>query len=159
MDVTQARGRTFEHLFLLGLNRGEFPRTVREDPVFPDTLRRLLGREGYGVLPDLPVKRSGFDEERFLFAQLLASAPRVTLSWQEADNDNKVRTPSPLVERLRWSERGQQLDRWSRAPPPAAPVLASHRGRGSRWTPWIFDPPSRARCWWLSTALARSWHR
>ena len=116
MDVTQARGRTFEHLFLLGLNRGEFPRTVREDPVFPDTLRRLLGREGYGVLPDLPVKRSGFDEERFLFAQLLASAPRVTLSWQEADNDNKVRTPSPLVERLRWSERGQQLDRWSKPP-------------------------------------------
>lgn len=114
MDVTQARGRTFEHLFLLGLNRGEFPRTVREDPVFPDSLRRLLGREGHGVLPDLPVKRSGYDEERFLFAQLLASAPRVTLSWQEADNDNKVRTPSPLVERLRWSERGQQLDRWSK---------------------------------------------
>ncbi|MGB5891786.1 MAG: PD-(D/E)XK nuclease family protein, partial [Thermoanaerobaculia bacterium] len=116
MDVTQARGRTFEHLFLLGLNRGEFPRTVREDPVFPDSLRRLLGREGHGVLPDLPVKRSGYDEERFLFAQLLAAAPRVTLSWQEADNDNKVRTPSPLVERLRWSQRGQQLERWS-APP------------------------------------------
>ena len=116
MDVTQARGRTFEHLFLLGLNRGEFPRTVREDPVFPDPLRRLLGREGYGVLPDLPVKRSGFDEERFLFAQLLASAPRVTLSWQEADNDNKVSTPSPLVERLRWSERGQTLDHWSEPP-------------------------------------------
>jgi RecB family exonuclease len=89
---------------------------VREDPAFPDSLRRLLGREGYGVLPDLPVKRSGYDEERFLFAQLLASAPRVTLSWQEADNDNKVRTPSPLVERLRWSERGQQLDRWTEPP-------------------------------------------
>ncbi|TNF80833.1 MAG: PD-(D/E)XK nuclease family protein [Acidobacteria bacterium] len=116
MDVTQARSRTFEHLFLLGLNRGDFPRTVREDPVFPDSLRRLLGREGYGVLPDLPVKRSGYDEERFLFAQLLAAAPRVTLSWQETDNDNKVRTPSPLVERLRWSQRGQHLDRWSEPP-------------------------------------------
>jgi RecB family exonuclease len=116
MDVTQARGRTFEHLFLLGLNRGEFPRTVREDPVFPDSLRRTMGREGHGVLPDLPVKRSGYDEERFLFAQLLASAPRVALSWQEADNDNKVRTPSPLVERLRWSQRGQQIEQWSKPP-------------------------------------------
>ena len=116
MDVTQARGRTFDHLFLLGLNRGDFPRTVREDPAFPDSLRRTMGREGHGVLPDLSVKRSGYDEERFLFAQLLASAPQVHLSWQETDNDNKVRTPSPLVERLRWSQRGQQIEQWSKPP-------------------------------------------
>lgn len=123
MEVTQSRGRTFEHLFLLGLNRGDFPRTVREDPIFPDTLRQLLGAEGHGVLPDLPVKRSGYDEERFLFAQLLASAPRVCLSWQGTDDDNKTRTPSPLVERLRWSQRGQQLAAWSS--PPRLPHLYS----------------------------------
>ncbi|HKV13153.1 MAG TPA: PD-(D/E)XK nuclease family protein, partial [Thermoanaerobaculia bacterium] len=53
------------------------------------------------VLGDVPVKRSGFDEERYLFAQLLSASPAVTLSWQVADDDGKPVSPSPLVERLR----------------------------------------------------------
>ena len=39
LDVTEARSRTFDHLFVLGLNRGHFPRPVHEDPVLPDGLR------------------------------------------------------------------------------------------------------------------------
>jgi len=97
LSVTEARARTFDHLFLMGLNRDVFPRGIREDPLLPDDLRRILLR----VLPDLPVKRLGFDEERYLFAQLLASAPAVTLSWQTSDDDGKPLPPSPLVERLR----------------------------------------------------------
>ncbi len=97
LSVTEARGRTFDHLFLLGLNRDVFPRGIREDPLLTDDLRRILRR----VLPDVPVKRSGFDEERYLFAQLLAASPTVTLSWQTADDDGKPVSPSPLAERLR----------------------------------------------------------
>lgn len=97
LSVTEARGRTFSHIFLCGLNRDAFPRTVREDPLLPDDLRRILQR----VLPDVPIKRSGFDEERYLFAQLLSASPAVTLSWQAADDDGKPLSPSPLVERLR----------------------------------------------------------
>ncbi|HEX6898122.1 MAG TPA: PD-(D/E)XK nuclease family protein, partial [Thermoanaerobaculia bacterium] len=97
LSVTEARGRTFDHLFVCGLNRDSFPRTVREDPLLPDDLRRILRR----VLPDVPIKRSGFDEERYLFAQLLSASPAVTLSWQAADDDGKPLSPSPLVERLR----------------------------------------------------------
>jgi len=97
LSVTEARARTFDHLFLLGLNRDVFPRGIREDPLLSDDLRRILQR----VLPDVPVKRSGFDEERYLFAQLLSSSPTVTLSWQTADDDGKPLPPSPLVERLR----------------------------------------------------------
>ncbi|MEA2694716.1 MAG: ATP-dependent helicase/nuclease subunit [Acidobacteriota bacterium] len=101
LSVTEARGRTFEHLFLIGMNRDVFPRTVREDPLLPDALRTVLaGPFNDGVLPDVPVKRQGFDEERYLFAQLLSAAPAVTLSWQSADDDGRPRSPSPLVERL-----------------------------------------------------------
>ena len=100
LDVTEARARTFGHLFLLGMNKGVFPRTIREDPAFPDSLRQVLGREGHGVLPDLPRKRSGYGEERFLFSQLYASSPHLTVSWQMATDDNKEANPSPLVERL-----------------------------------------------------------
>jgi len=99
LDVTEARARTFEHLFVLGLGRDRFPRLIREDPLLPDRLRLELRR----ALPDLPVKRGpGFDEERFLFAQLVASSPHVTLAWQSVDDDGRQRPPSPLVERLHW---------------------------------------------------------
>ncbi|HEY4561740.1 MAG TPA: PD-(D/E)XK nuclease family protein, partial [Thermoanaerobaculia bacterium] len=97
LSVTEARARTFDHLFLMGLNRDVFPRGIREDPLLPDALRRILQR----VLPDMPIKRLGFDEERYLFAQLLAAAPSVTLSWQTTDDDSKPLSASPLVERMR----------------------------------------------------------
>jgi hypothetical protein len=97
LSVTEARARTFDHLFLMGLNRDVFPRGIREDPLLPDALRRILQR----VLPDVPIKRLGFDEERYLFAQLLAAAPSVTLSWQTTDDDSKPLPASPLVERMR----------------------------------------------------------
>ncbi len=96
LTVTEARGRTFEHLFVPGLNRDLFPRGVREDPLLSDELRQVLQR----VLPDLPIKRAGFDEERYLYAQLLAASPRVTLSWQAADADGKPCSPSPLLRGL-----------------------------------------------------------
>jgi hypothetical protein len=96
LTVTEARGRTFEHLFIPGLNRDLFPRGVREDPLLSDELRQVLQR----VLPDVPIKRAGFDEERYLYAQLLAASPRVTLSWQAADADGKPRSPSPLLRGL-----------------------------------------------------------
>ncbi len=118
LSVTEARGRTFDRLFLLGLNREEFPRPVREDPLLPDDLRQVLRR----VLPDLPLKRGGFDEERYLFAQLLSASPAVTLSWQETDDDGRARSPSPLVERLPLAA-GEEVER---VPPPfAAPAAGT----------------------------------
>lgn len=104
LDVTEARARTHEHLFVLGVNRDAFPRLVTEDPLLPDGLRSRL-RAG---LPDLPVKGLGFEEERYLFAQLSASSPEVTLSWQSADDEGRARPPSPLVERLRLSGRASE---------------------------------------------------
>src|SRR6202035_2874605 len=101
LAVMEARGRTFDHLFVLGMNRDLFPRPVREDPLLPDALRAVLrGPLGDGVLPDVPIKSLGFDEERYLFAQLLSAAPAVTLSWQSADEEGRPLSPSPLVERL-----------------------------------------------------------
>lgn len=102
LGALEARGRTFRHLFVAGLNRGTFPRAVQEDPLLPDDLRRAL----QPVLPELPVKLAGFDEERYLFAQLLAAAPEVTLSWRTATEDGQPLPVSPLVERLVLSRDG-----------------------------------------------------
>jgi len=96
LSVVEARARTWQHLFVLGLNRDSFPRIIHEDPLFPDRLRRAL----VTVLPDMPVKEAGHDEERFLFAQLLSASPNRTLSWQFVDEEGKPRITSTLVERL-----------------------------------------------------------
>jgi PD-(D/E)XK nuclease superfamily len=96
LSVSEARGRTFDHLFLLGLERGVMPRPVREDPLLPDDLRQVLQR----VLPDLRLAREELDDERHVFAQLLSAAPEVCLSWRVADDDGKPLSASPLVERL-----------------------------------------------------------
>ena len=105
LSVVEARGRTFDDLFVLGLNRDSFPRQVREDPLLPDRLRQAIERD---ILPQIPIKRLGFDEERYLFAQLLSSAGEVTLSWQACDDDGKARPPSPLVERLRLANDSEE---------------------------------------------------
>ena len=115
LSVTEARGRTAEHLFLAGVQRGVFPRTVRPDPLLPDELRRALAT----VLPDVPRKRAGFDEERYLFAQLVSASPRVTVSWQSHDDEGQPLAPSPLVERL--AGAGDGASRVARAPAVWAP--------------------------------------
>jgi RecB family exonuclease len=96
LSVTESRGCTFTHLFVLGLNRDAFPGRIRRDPLLPDPLRAAMR----ALLPDLPLKESGFHEERYLFAQLLEAADHVTLSWLTGDDDGTPRTRSPLVQRL-----------------------------------------------------------
>jgi hypothetical protein len=115
LNVMEARGRTFDHLFLMGLNRDIFPRTVREDPLLPDSIRRDLAT----LLPDFPIKGMAFDEERYLFAQLLSSSALVTLSWEVVDDEGGALSPSPLVERLRLSLGWEQTE--TIAPPYARP--------------------------------------
>ncbi len=96
LSVMEARARTFERLFVLGLARGAFPRSFTEDPLLPDGTRLLLRQ----LLPDLPVKSEARDEERYLFAQLISASPDVTLSCPVTDDEGKARPASPLVERL-----------------------------------------------------------
>jgi len=97
LGVVEARGLCFEQLFLMGLNRDVFPRPLVDDPLFPDSVRRPLEP----LLAEIPIKARGFEEEHYLFAQLLAASPEVTLSWQVADDEGRARSPSPFVERLR----------------------------------------------------------
>lgn len=119
LGVTQARGLTFDHLFLVGLNRDVFPRVVSEDPLLSDRLRLALSP----VLPDLQGKALGHEEERYLFAHLVGAAPEVTVSWQAADDEGRVLPPSPLVQRLVLAGRVAPAGRTGGSP--AAPLLAT----------------------------------
>jgi len=124
LDVTEARARTFDHLFVLGMNRDVFPRSVTEDPILQDDLRRPLR----SALPDIPIKGMGHAEEHYLFAQLVSSSPRVTLSWQTVDDDGRRRAPSPLIQRLQLARPDLQPEAagttWAR--PTASALRPAH---------------------------------
>jgi len=97
LTVTEARARTFDHLVLCGLVRGVFPRQAVDDPLLPDLVRARLALD---VLPEMPVMARSADEERYLFAQLVSAAPKVSLAWH-LRGDGRRMAPSPFVERLR----------------------------------------------------------
>jgi hypothetical protein len=96
LTVMESRARTFGHLMVVGVNRGVFPRVGHEDPMLPEAVRARLAAD---VLPEMPVKGRSADEERYLFAQLLSSAPTVTLSWHVFGAEGTL-TPSAFVDRL-----------------------------------------------------------
>ncbi len=102
LTVMEARARTFSHLVVCGCNRGVFPRVINDDALLPDLVRARLAAD---VLPEMPVKARSADEERYLFAQLLSSAPRVRLSWHLAAEGRRM-APSPFVDRLADADGG-----------------------------------------------------
>ena len=83
LDAGAARGIPFRALFLVGMNDGVFPRTIREDPFLPDRARRTLETDlGCKISPKL----AGYDEEKLLFALLSdAAAERLCYTWARAD--------------------------------------------------------------------------
>jgi ATP-dependent helicase/nuclease subunit B len=99
LNATAARGLSFRALFVLGMNEGIFPRTIREDAFLRDRDREVLERDlGYKVSQKL----SAFDEEKLLFT-LLAGAARERLycSFQRADENGRALAPSWYIDELK----------------------------------------------------------
>lgn len=91
-DATAARGLSFRALFVLGLNEGVFPRTIREDAFLRDRDREFLERDlGYKVNPKL----AAFDEEKLMFTLLVnAAREKLYCSFQRSDESGRVLAPS-----------------------------------------------------------------
>lgn len=99
LDAMAARGVRFRALFIVGLNEGIFPRTIREDAFLRDRDRELLETVlGYKVA----TKLGAFDEEKLLFT-LLADAAKERLYCLHARNDGQGRplAPSWYLDELR----------------------------------------------------------
>lgn len=99
LDATAARGLSFRALFILGLNEGVFPRTIREDAFLRDRDREILERDlGYKVNPKL----SAFDEEKLLFTLLVnAASENLYCSFQRSDDSGRVLAPSWYLSELK----------------------------------------------------------
>jgi ATP-dependent helicase/nuclease subunit B len=91
-NATTARGLSYRALFILGLNEGVFPRTIREDAFLRDRDREVLERDlGYKVSQKL----AAFEEEKLIFTLLVnAARERLYCSFQRADETGRTLSPS-----------------------------------------------------------------
>ncbi|HTM10223.1 MAG TPA: PD-(D/E)XK nuclease family protein [Verrucomicrobiae bacterium] len=98
LDAMAARGLSFRALFIIGLNEGVFPRTIREDAFLRDRERELLETVlGYKVA----TKLGGFDEERLLFTLLVGAAKeRLYCLYARNDGDGRPLAASWYVDEL-----------------------------------------------------------
>ncbi len=104
LDAMQARGLTFETVFLIGVNADLFPRRPREDPFLRDGDRRLLRER---LERPVPLKSSGREEEHLLLAHMLGCArSRLVISWQRADESGRAKVPSLALREVARVARG-----------------------------------------------------
>jgi ATP-dependent helicase/nuclease subunit B len=99
LNATAARGLSFRALFMLGMNEGGFPRTIREDAFLRDGDREVIERDlGYKVSQKL----AGFDEEKLLFTLLTGAArERLYCSFQRADESGRALARSWYIDELK----------------------------------------------------------
>jgi hypothetical protein len=92
LDAMQARGLTFRHVALVGMNAGVFPRVGRDDPLLPDAARgRLAAATGRPLR--LAAARDG--EEHLILSMVLGCArERLAVSWRRADEAGRPVVPS-----------------------------------------------------------------
>lgn len=95
LDAMEARGESFKVLFLVGLQEGVFPRTIREDPLLRDAARRALSDTGGYWISE---KQAGHEEEKLLFWLTAASASdRLYCSYPRSDENGRARIPSAFL--------------------------------------------------------------
>ena len=92
-DIMRFRGRSFTHLFVVRMQDDIFPQRRTEDPLLPDSDRRLLSLREIG---------DGREEEQLLFSLLGDSSPNVHFSFATGDGFGKV------LRKSRYLRNGQQ---------------------------------------------------
>lgn len=96
-DVSLARQKEYEVVFVAGLAEKQFPLQVREDALLSDWERRLIQKKPYG----LPERKARQQLEKYLFYIAVTRARQhVCLSHARRDEEGKPVLPSFYLEEL-----------------------------------------------------------
>lgn len=114
LDLSRARTRRFEVVFVLGLEEGSLPRRGLASPFLDDEARSELDDRARSRLtrPD-PVAR-----DRYLFYTACTRATRrLTLVREAATDEGSPREPSPFWDEVQALFDGEDVARWTRRRP------------------------------------------
>lgn len=97
-SANTARISNRRHVYIIGLRRGVFPKTVSDDSYFSDREKLALEAVGLPIHPELDQKSA---MELYYFTRALASATEdVTLIYSTHDSSLKPASPSDAVLRI-----------------------------------------------------------
>ncbi len=95
-DMARMSGK--KHIYLLGVNRGEFPRSESDTSFFTDRDKRALSKLGLGIEPDLETKNA---RELYSFSRAFSSAREsVRLSYTKKTASLGASMPAEVIERI-----------------------------------------------------------
>ncbi len=140
-DIMNLRGQSFKAIIILGLNEGQLPASVSEDPVFKDSWRSALQKIGYNI----KVSAQRYLEEKlFFYFALSAAGDKAVLIYERCDSEGKLKIDSIYLsllekildkpERFSLSRRPlEQLAQWYKISPDLlnpqeAAILSSIKG-------------------------------
>ena len=98
-QADMARFTDKKHIYLIGVNEGEFPRTVSDNSYFTDRDKAALTRLGLGVTPDLDIKNA---RELYSFSRSFSFAKSsVTLTYSVKTASLSSSLPGQIISRIR----------------------------------------------------------
>jgi len=99
LNFYDLHGLVFDHLFLAGLNEGEFPRPRLEARWPDDDQRRLINEKaGFRLLNTSAWEYT--QEELIFYFALAAAGQGLTLSYSRSDERGRIRLPSAVVDEV-----------------------------------------------------------
>jgi ATP-dependent helicase/DNAse subunit B len=110
VDLSRARTRRFDVVFVLGLEEGSLPRRDRSTPFLDDDARRALDARGARLERPDPASR-----DRYLFyTACTRPLHRLYLVREAATDDGGPREPSPFWEEVAAAFDPEDVVRWTR---------------------------------------------
>ena len=95
-DMIRLSGK--KHVYLMGVNAGEFPASVGEGSYFSDSDRATLSKAGLDIEPELEVKNA---RELFCFSRAMAAASEsVTLLYSLTDTKFKRLARAEVIDKI-----------------------------------------------------------
>ena len=87
-----------KHIYLIGVNAGQFPSNVSEGSYFSERDRKKLNACGLSITPELEIKGS---RELYIFSRAFSYATdSVTISYSSSDTRFKAIEPSDVIKRI-----------------------------------------------------------
>ena len=95
-DMIRLSGK--KHIYLIGVNAGEFPASVAESSYFSDSERLTLAKAGLDIEPELEVKNA---RELFCFSRAMAAASEsVTILYTTTDAKFKKLARADVIDKI-----------------------------------------------------------
>ena len=86
------------HVYLIGVNAGEFPATVSDNSYFSERDKLTLSKLGLNIKPELEIKGA---RELYIFSRAFSYAKEsVTLSYSATDTRFKARERAEVIDRI-----------------------------------------------------------